>query len=473
MPENPVLAAYATYRKNLCAFQAHRLHTGTNSNGASMSESPTTKSERLDMTQHRRSRAIRTGVFATVAAGALVLAGCSGSGSNGNTSGGSEEFSLSFAVTNSAVKVPYQVLAEKYMEENPNVKITMNTIPNDSYGQTLTTQLNAGNASDAFQAAPGVGQTYSVVTLAKAGLLAPLDDAATKVVPAGSESQFQVDGKTYAVALGLSFVGAVLNSTQAKAAGTEYPTDWDSLLSTCKDLSGKGKALYVLAGSMPPNTGLMAMAISATRVYAENPKWNDDRAAGKTTFADTQGWKDTLDAIVELNKNGCFQKGVEGAGFDAITAGILQGTSLAAFIPSNSAADLKQNAADQDFLVEQIPAAPGGKAFGIAGADYSLALNAKAKNAAAAKKFVDWSASEEGQKVYADAAGSLPLGQDLSSTIYAPVADVVNAGDFVPLPNSSWPNSNVYDALGSGVQGLLTGQKTVDDVLKAMDAAWG
>ena len=48
--------------------------------GASMNESPTTKSERLDMTQHRRTRALRQGVIAIPAAGALILAGCSGSG---------------------------------------------------------------------------------------------------------------------------------------------------------------------------------------------------------------------------------------------------------------------------------------------------------------------------------------------------------------------------------------------------------
>ena len=36
----------------------------------------------------------------------------------------------------------------------------------------------------------------------------------------------------------------------------------------------------------------------------------------------------------------------------------------------------------------------------------------------------------------------------------------------------NWTNPQVYNALGTGVTGLLTGQKTVDDVLKDMDAAW-
>jgi len=423
------------------------------------------------MSQHHRSRVVRTGLVAAVAGGALILAGCSGA--NSDDKGGSTGFTLSYAVTNSAIETPYKALAEAYMKANPDVKITLNEVPNDSYGQTLTTQLNAGNASDVFQTAPGVGQNYSTVTLAKAGLLAPLNDSATKTIPNGSESQFQNDGSTFGVALGLTFVGSVLNDTSAKAAGVTYPTDWSGLLGTCQDLAKSGKSLFVLAGSMPPNTGLMAMSIAATRVYAENPTWNDDRTAGKTTFAATQGWKDTLNDIVDMSKAGCFQKGAEGAGFDAITSGMLQGSSVAGFLPSGSAADLKQNAADQDFLIEPVPPAAGGKAFGIAGADYALSLSKKAADSAAAKKFIEWATTDDAQKVFSDTAGALPLGQDLSGTVFAPVADIVNNGDFIPLPNSSWANAAVYDALGAGVQGLLTGQKTVDQVLADMDKAWG
>ncbi len=85
---------------------------------------------------------------------------------------------------------------------------------------------------------------------------------------------------------------------------------------------------------MPPNPGLMTMAISATRVYAETPDWNQQRADGDVTFADDEGWQDTLQTVVDMNEAGCFQEGVAGGGFDAITQGIAQGTSLSAFVPA-------------------------------------------------------------------------------------------------------------------------------------------
>ena len=55
---------------------------------------------------------------------------------------------------------------------------------------------------------------------------------------------------------------------------------------------------------------------------------------------------------------------------------------------------------------------------------------------------------------------------------YAPVGDLIAAGSYSPEPNLSWPNAAVYDALSVGMQGLLTGQTTVDGILESMDAAW-
>ncbi|MFT4211821.1 MAG: extracellular solute-binding protein [Microbacterium sp.] len=406
---------------------------------------------------------------APLAVGALVLAGCSGGTSS--ASGDGTSFSLSYAVSNDSTNA-YKVLAEKYMEENPDVTITLNEIPLDSYGQTLTTQLNAGNASDVFQAAPGTGQTYSILTLADSGLIAPLDDAATAVIPSGSDAQFVVDGSTYGVALGVSYVGTVLNQTVADADGFTYPTTWSDLLSSCSSVSSSGKSVFALAGAAAPNTGLMALVLSATRVYADDPSWNEERADGTVTFADSQGWKDTLQAVIDMNSAGCFQDGVAGGGFDAITNGLVQGTSYSAFVPGGSAHDLSQAAPDDTFTIQSIPAEDGGTSYGISGADYALSLSSSSKNTAAATAFLDWAATEEGQQVFADAQGSVPVGSDLSTTIYAAVADQIDDGDVVPLPNSSWPNSSVYDALGAGVQGLLTGQMTIDQVLASMDTAW-
>src|SRR5690349_15805325 len=105
------------------------------------------KSERLNMTQHRRSLAVKVaGALAVPTLAALALTGCSSTPGSAS-SGGSKEFSLAFATSNT-IESPFQKLAEDYMKSHPDVKITFNPQPNDSYDQTLRTQLQAGNASD-------------------------------------------------------------------------------------------------------------------------------------------------------------------------------------------------------------------------------------------------------------------------------------------------------------------------------------
>ncbi|MGP0222445.1 MULTISPECIES: ABC transporter substrate-binding protein [unclassified Paenarthrobacter] len=428
------------------------------------------------MTQHR-FRGLKVGVLAIPTAAALALTGCSGSTTTG-TEGGSKEFSLTFATSNT-IESPFQELAEQYMAAHPDVKITFNAQPNDSYDQTVRTQLQAGNASDVIVTSPGSGTGRSILPLVEANFLEPLDDSAKSLVPVGSEALFGKDGKVYGQAPEITVVGMVANETAAKAAGvSEFPADFAGLEKQCSTLSSSGKSFFALAGAAAPNTGLMAMSLAATRVYAEDPKWNEKRSNKETTFADSQGWKDSLEAVKKMNDAGCFQKGAAGAGFDAITKGLASGTSVAGFIPGPSWKQLKTAAADSEFVVRALPAQDSSdKGFVYASANYAFSINAASKNKEAAKAFLAWAAEPEQTKTFAEIDGALPVSglesYDFGSGAYKNVGDLIKEGNYGPLPNSQWPNSAVYDALATGVQGLLTGQKSVDQVLQAMDAAWG
>jgi raffinose/stachyose/melibiose transport system substrate-binding protein len=56
---------------------------------------------------------------------------------------------------------------------------------------------------------------------------------------------------------------------------------------------------------------------------------------------------------------------------------------------------------------------------------------------------------------------------------YAGVSDLIDQNKISQYPYIDWPNGEVYNALGTGVTGLLTGQMSVDDVLASLDKAWG
>lgn len=429
------------------------------------------------MSQHRRRATRLSAIVAIPAIGALVLAGCSGSGGDSESSGGEVEFSLTYATSNN-VESPYETLANQYMEANPNVTITLEPQPNDTYGDTIRTQLQAGNAPDVLQTEAGSGQTRSILPLAEAGFLEPLGETSASLIPASNEPLFTVDDGVYGQPLVLSYVGMIYNEVAADDSGiTEFPTDWDGFEAACTDAAAAGKSMLVVAGSTVPNAGITALNVSATRVYAEDPDWNEQRMAGDVTFADSDGWRETLETIVALNDAGCLQAGAEGAGFDAITNNLSSGASVSFFGPLGSAAELQTAAPDQKFVAQAFPPAESsGKPFGIAGTSYSLSINADSEKKEAAQAFLEWLAEPENSNAFAEISGGLPIsgldGLDLSDTIYAGVADILQNGDFVPLPNTTWPNAAVYDSLASGVQGLLTGQKSVDDVLASLDTAW-
>ncbi|MBD3943581.1 extracellular solute-binding protein [Microbacterium sp. NEAU-LLC] len=430
------------------------------------------------MTQHRSSAARRGAVIAVPVVAALLLAGCSGSSDDSGDDSGKVEFSFTFATSNN-LESPYETLAKEYMDENPDVTITTNPTPNDKYGETIRTQLQAGNASDVIQTTPGSGDARGLIPLAEAGFLEPLGDTAKNLVPAGSESIFEIDGKVYGQPLDFT-IGAIVASigTLNQNGIDEFPSTETDFFDVCTQLAAGGKSLIALAGAAGPNAGLTAQAISATRVYAEEPDWNEQRADGKTTFAESQGWKDTLQTIIDLNDGGCFQPGAEGGGFDAITNGLAQGTSVGGFIPSGSAIEIAKAApAEANFKVEPFPPAVGGKPGILASSNYTLSINAASKQKDAANDFLDWMASDQAQQRYHELSGELPISaykdMDLSDTIYSPVVDLLADDAYAPLPANIWPNPSVYEALQVGVQGLLTGQNTIDQVLSDMDAAWG
>lgn len=430
------------------------------------------------MTQHGPRGLRRLGaLIALPTIGALALAGCGG-GDDGAAGGGggAQGFSFTFpSATNQ--ESPYETLAKKYTEET-GVAIETKRLPNDSYGLTLRTQLQGGNAPDLMVVSPGRGQDNSVLPLADAKYLEPLNDESAGVIPEGSEGLFAIDDTTYAQPSDLVPVGMAWNTGAASQAGVEFPADSDQMLEACRTLAENNKSFIALAGSVPPNLGLMAMSISASRVYADTPDWNQQRADNKVTFADSEGWRNTLQTIVDMNDAGCFQRGAAGGGFDAITQGISQGTSLGAFVPGGAAQEIMNNAPGVKIEIQAFPQEAGAQPHLLASPNYAFSVNAKSDAAQkeAAQTFLNWLAEPDNAAQFTKIEGQVPISgvedADLAPQ-YAPVKELLQNGDYAPLPNLEWPNPAVYDTLSKGIQGLITGQSDVQAVLQATDRAWG
>ncbi|THG31654.1 ABC transporter substrate-binding protein [Naasia lichenicola] len=431
------------------------------------------------MSQHSRTlrRGIKPAAIALLAASAVVLAGCSSTPAAAPTQNtDTKEFTLYAPVTESG-ESPYKALADAFMKANPDYKVTLDEAGGDSYGQGLTTKLQAGNAADVFEVQPGRGQLYSILTLAEGGYLLPLDDTDAKTtIPTGAEGQFTVDDKVYGQSLDFATAGLVANLALMQKDGiAEFPTTYDELIKDCGIAKDKGHSFFVIAASVVPNAGFFSLVFSGDTVYGPTPDWNEQREADKVTFADDKGWQEALGRFTELQDAGCFQESPEAGTFDTITNALVGETSYAGAIPSGAAFGLGGANPNANFVVEPFPAPKASDTIISASVNYALAINAKSPNQVAAKKFLEYATSSEGATVYPSVSGNLPaVGADFTKLPpqFAGVATLLQDGKTYPLPNSSWDSAEVYNALGTGVQGLFTKQATVKDVLEAMDAAW-
>jgi raffinose/stachyose/melibiose transport system substrate-binding protein len=424
----------------------------------------------------------RAAVLALPMAAGLLLAACGGGGGTSGGSNGAEpqSITLSYASANTTEKA-WETLAKDYMAAHPGVTIKTNRIALNAYNQTLTTQLQAGNGPDVFYVNAGTGQAGSVGQLAKSGNLVPLSDPSVKaVIPKGYEDLYSYNGQVYGVPNSQAFSAIIYNDELAKQNGVALTSTstLQDVLSECSKVKSAGKSIFGLAGAVPQNPGILSMMIASSTVYGPNENWNADRAAGKTTFAGTQGWQQALQSVIDLNKSGCFQDGAAGAGFDALTNGASQGKIFGFFAPSGATKDIMDAAGGHVKLVAlPFPAPQGLKTFITLNLNIGISGNAKTKSPKLVQDFIKFAISPDEVKKFSDAQGSIPVGSDISASDllpqYQPVAGMFESSQYRPFGADSWPNGKVYDALGTGVTGLLTGQKTIDDVLKAMDAAWG
>ncbi|HEY9306231.1 MAG TPA: extracellular solute-binding protein [Microbacterium sp.] len=428
-------------------------------------------------TMARKQVRRRTLVLATSASAAILLAGCAGPSDTGD---GESPQTITFAYSIAAdAQDWYEKLAQGYMDSHPGVTIDIQKYGLDNYPTLLNTQLNAGNGPDVFYALSGTGQNPSVGPLAEAGLVLPLDtEVLEDALPEAVQAGWVFDETFYGVPTSVQVNGLVMNPALAEDTGIEWTaeTTLEDLAAQCGDAADDGVAVLGLAGAVPTAPAITTLGFAASTVYGPEPDWNDQRTAEETTFAESDGWKEALQAVKDLYDAGCMQGGAAGAGFDALTNGVAGGTMLSFAAPSSATVTLANASGGAlEMSVLPMPAPDGIDPKLVLTSTDGIAGNAKTKSPELVKDFIQWSAQPEQATMMAEIQGTLPLGGDTADfpEAYRSSEALLTSEGTRPYPPVDWPNGAVFDALGSGVTGILTGQLTVEQVLESMDNAWG
>ncbi|TDO47127.1 raffinose/stachyose/melibiose transport system substrate-binding protein [Kribbella sp. VKM Ac-2527] len=424
---------------------------------------------------HRRGRR-PAATAAMLLISAAALAGCqSASSSDGPVT-------VRFAVETGFGKTsPYAQIIDGFNKSNTqNIKVELTEIPTDSYFQTVRTMFQAGNAPDVVWGSPGTGAANALGVFAQAGQLVDLskEQWASASVPDSAHDLYYVDGKLIGVPVDVAPIPQVVNATAYKSLHLDFAKTYDQLLQQCAAVRKAGRtSLLGLAGSQPTNTGLMGLELAASRVYAKDPDWNQKRASGQVTFAGSQEWRDTLQAVVDLHKQGCFQGGAEGGTPETVTPEFTKGKILGIFAPASIATDLGSLAPTSQISVAVFPGTTERDTFLFASPSNALSINASSKHVDAAKALLEYWMQPQQLDKFAALSGNVSLtsvlhGRPVSKKYAGLATYLTDPARNAPLPSLFWPNPDIYNKLGVGIQGLLTGQAEVDKVLQDMDAAW-
>jgi raffinose/stachyose/melibiose transport system substrate-binding protein len=369
-----------------------------------------------------------------------------------------------------------------FMEANSNITIEREVFDYEQILQTANVALSSSTGPDVMYYAPGPG--YAGV-LADAELIVPLEDLAEEYgwnerIAAAALEQAKVDGVLYGLPLEIDLIGMFANRSILDQEGWEIPETIEEMVAFC------GEARE--AGYIP-------------LAFSNNPGWSayhqftftSNNMIGPEAMYDLlfnhEGRWDTPEQIraiegffVDLRDAGCFSEDVNAIAYEDGNTLFFNGEAVLHPTGSWLITDIEQAMPDAEIEFVPFPAVEGGRGrFWDSGLGSIWVLAANSQHPEEAAKFLDFLVSPESAEVWAEQANiPLPVTLDTStleaSPLLATVIEVLNsaaAGEIqlgynidVLVP----PELN--DAMLTGFQAILAGDKAPEEQAANMQAAW-
>lgn len=375
----------------------------------------------------------------------------------------------------SSYQVGFDKLIEAFKAANPNIDIQASYYEaGQAYSTTIPTQFAGGSGSDLVFVLAGRARPYSVTPFAKAGYLADLSGAAW--VPSmyqPTKPLYEFDGAVRARDLGIAPLALV---SYSKAYFDEnklaIPTTFQELLDLCGQIKAKGKIPIAWAGGSSVVNANNLATLAGSTVLAKDPDWLAKRAAGKVTFAGPDGWRPAVQQLADMIKGGCFSPGASGSPLAEMVAQFATGQSAMMFTSGILNGQVLKQTPDLKIGLFAPPGAVATDSRIVVQPAGGLAIWTKAASAEAASKFLDFISRDDQAAVFARASQVIAPAEATAGNLpglYGDLASYFNEGKVLSDPTAIWPNTDMNSNVGESLQGLFTGQKTVDQVLADMD----
>jgi raffinose/stachyose/melibiose transport system substrate-binding protein len=376
----------------------------------------------------------------------------------------------------------WDVLVPNFERVYPNINVNVTLAPTlNALYQLETTQLGTGNGPDIITVWPGCGTPISVCVLAKGGYLAPMLEVPwakrSRSIPVATSASKYGQG-LFVFSPTVVFKGIFTNDDMFKKLGVQVPQTFSQLLAVCAKAKAAGVTPMLLAANGSGVVQQLIAHIALTTVYAKDPHWGQELKDGKVTFAGTPGWRAALQEFVDMNSAGCFQPGPAALTTVAADTEFAQGQVLMYPILTGHYGGIV--AGQPQFAYSQHPF-PSGSApnetVTLINLQMGPAVNAHSspQNQAAAQTFINFLARPAQNALYAQLSGGVTPYQFVKGQLPAYLssfAPVIKAHRYGVNPVETWWNADVGNVLSQDGIGLITGQRSIDDILAEMDTAW-
>lgn len=428
------------------------------------------------MSKHSMRKMLAAGAVAAVALGGL--AACSSS--DGAGEGGDVTMTFWQNSTTGAGKAYWEKTVAAFEEENPGVKIKMQSIQNEEMDGKLQTALNSGDAPDIFMARGG-GKLADVVAAGQAmDISDSIDDATKAAVPEGVLSAFEVDGKIYGMPTAVLPGGIFYSQDLFAEAGIAAPPATMGELNDAVDKLKTAGISPVAVGAKDAWPAAHWYYFFAVRACSQDTM---NAAAESKNFDDPCWLKagDEMEAFVgtePFNDGFLTTSAQQGAGS---SAGLLANHQAAmelmgAWNPGVIASltpDEKPLADLGWFPFPAIDGGEGGEGAMMGGVDgFTCSAQAPKEECTA---FLNFFMQKEHQEGYAEAFQTLPANQDAQEVVEDPalqsILEAYNEAPYVSVWLDTLFGQNVGNALNTSVVDMLAGKGGSKDIVSAVNDA--
>lgn len=345
-------------------------------------------------------------IITLLTAGSMVaaLGACGGSGnaegsssSGDSKKGGKTELKMIFWDSNQEPGL--KAMADGFMEKNPDIAVTVETVPWDEYWTKLQAAAQGGDLPDIVVMHPDEVENY-----ASGGILMDLTDILEGDVANRSNfpdyvvQDFSIDDKLYGIPKDIGTVALFYNKDLFDAANMEYPTSdwtWADLTAAAEKLTNKDAGIY---GLNADNNG---QNFYWNLIWQNNGDiWNEE--TGVCTF-DSPETVEAMEYAVSFVEKGYSPTPADFANLTADEY-FESGKTAMTFAGSWMLTEY-QNVEELNFGVAELPT---GKEKAAICSGMAFSVSANTKHPEEAKKLAEYLGSEEAQTIQAESGVAIP-----------------------------------------------------------------